>query len=224
MTSGPSASILFALVVFHSGVAEAQWALEGFLGSSLSAHSPLTIQQAGEPTLRFTAHYATHPTEPSIYYAVRISRWWDRWGGVIGYVHQKIYLTNNPPEVQSFKVTYGYNLTGIGAGYLTHGWTLFGTVGPVVANPASTVRGKTQDHEGGILGSGNYVGGFNLQAGVNRRFRFAGWGFGTADLRVSAAWTDVPVAEGNADVPNYAVHLLLGLGVGKRRPARRKVP
>jgi len=207
-----------------AGPLQAQWALEGFLGSSISAHSPLTIEQAGQPTLRFTAHYATRPTEPSIYYAVRVSRWWTQWGAVLGYVHQKIYLTNNPPEVESFKVTYGYNLTGIGAGYLTGGWTLFGTVGPVVANPASTVRGKTQEHEDGIFGSGNHVGGVNLQAGVNRRFRFAGWGFGSADLRLSAAWTDVPIAEGTANTPNYAVHFLVGIGVGKRRTGGEGTP
>ena len=218
------AAIVATLLVARPCLAHAQWALEGFLGTSISAHSPLTIRQAGYPTLKFTADYATRPTDPSIYYAVRLSRWWTRWGGVAGYVHQKLYLTNNPPEVQSFKVTYGYNLVGIGAGYLTRGWAFIGTVGPVVSNPASEVRGIEFQHEGGIFGSGNHVGGFNLQVGANRRFRFAGWGFATADLRLSAAWTDVPVAEGNADVPNYAIHLLLGVGVGKRRPGRRKAP
>jgi len=219
-----SSLLLAAVGTWRVAPAHAQWALEGFLGTSISAHSPLTIRQAGYPTLKFTADYATRPTDPSIYYAVRLSRWWTRWGGVAGYVHQKIYLTNNPPEVQSFKVTYGYNLVGVGAGYLTHGWAFIGTIGPVVSNPASTIRGLEFQHEGGIFGTGNHVGGFNLQVGANRRFRFAGWGFATADLRLSAAWTEVPVADGSADTPNYAVHFLLGLGVGKRRPPGAPAP
>ncbi len=207
-----------------SAPVQAQWALEGFLGTSISAHSPLTIRQAGQPTLRFTAEYATRPTEPSVYYAVRVSRWWSRWGGVLGYVHQKIYLTNNPPEVESFKVTYGYNLVGVGPAYRTHGWALFGTMGPVVGNPSSEVRGLTMDHEGGIFGSGNYVGGVNLQVGVNRRFRATRWGFVSADVRLSAAWAEMPVAAGSADTPNYAVHFLVGIGIGPRRPAGLPTP
>ncbi|TFG89678.1 MAG: hypothetical protein E4H17_00145, partial [Gemmatimonadales bacterium] len=158
------------LLAARPNAAHAQWAVEGFLGNSVSAPSTLTIQQIGQPTLRFTAHYVTRATEPSIYYATRISHWWGRWGGFLGFVHHKIYLTNNPPEVQDFKVTFGYNLVGIGAGYLVNGWSLLGSVGPVVSNPASTVRGRSLNHEGGLFSTGNYINGFNLQVGVNRRF------------------------------------------------------
>ena len=198
--------------------ARAQLALEAFLGTSFSAPSNLTIRQAGEPDLSFTAHYVTRPTEPSIYYAVRLSWWWgDRWGVFMGYIHHKIYLTNPPPEVQFFQVTYGYNLGGIGAMYRAGDWNLLASVGPVVSNPSSEVRGLRFDHQGGILGTGNDLDGVNLQLGVNRRLRFWKSAFFTADVRLSAAWSQVKVATGNADTPNYALHLLLGIGFGKKR-------
>jgi hypothetical protein len=214
------ATILVLLCGFWPSSAHAQWALEGFLGNSASAPSTLTIHQAGQPTIRFTAHYETRPTEPSIYYAARLSRWWGRWGAFIGFIHHKIYLTNNPPEIQSFKVTFGYNLGGIGAAYLINGWGLLGSVGPVVSNPSSVVRGRTLDHEGGVWNTGNYINGVNLQVGVNRRFYVVDWAFVTADFRLSAAWAEMDIAGGTADTPNYAAHLLIGIGGGKRRGAQ----
>ena len=170
-------ALLALLLALRPPAARAQWAVEGFLGSAASAHSTLTIEQAGQPTLSFTAHYATKPTEPWIYYAFRISHWWGRWGGMAGVVHHKIYLENNPPEVQAFKVTNGYNLVGVGPGYLAGHWTLFGTVGPVLSNPASTVRGLSDTNNGGVFATDNYLNGFNVQLGVNRRFYLFSWGF-----------------------------------------------
>jgi hypothetical protein len=195
----------------------AQLAGEAFIGTAFSAPSNLTIRQAGEPDLDFTAHWATRPTAPSIYYAVRLSCWWGRWAGTIGYIHHKVYLTNNPPEVQDFRVTFGYNLVGVGAGYRAGNWNLMGSVGPVVSNPASEVRGLKFAHQGGIFGTGNHVDGINVTLGVNRRLRVLGWAFFSAEARVSAAWSHTTVANGNADVPNYALHVLLGVGLGKQR-------
>lgn len=211
------ATLVLGLLTSQPSAARAQWAVEAFFGSAASAPSPLTIHQAGEPDLRFTAHYATRPTEPSVYYAVRFSHWWGRWGGFVGFVHHKLYLTNTSPEVEFFRVTYGYNLGGVGVGYLSRGWTMFGSVGPVVSNPASTVRGMPYVHEGGIFSSGNYIDGFNVQLGVNRRVYLFKWGFLTADARVSAAWASMPIAQGSASTPNYAFHLLVGIGAGKKR-------
>lgn len=205
------------LLLTLPAVARAQLAGEAFLGTAFSAPSSLVIRQVGEPVIAFNAHWATRPTDPSIYYAVRASYWWGRWGATIGYIHHKVYLTNNPPEVQDFRVTFGYNLVGVGAGYRLGDWNLMGSMGPVVSNPASEVRGLKFAHQGGIFGTGNYVSGFNVTLGVNRRLRVLKWGFFTAEVRLSAAWSGVTVANGSAEVPNYALHLLLGVGIGTKR-------
>jgi hypothetical protein len=215
--------VAFVLAV-RPAVARAQWAVEGFLGTSVSAPSSLTIDQAGQPTLKFTADYATNPTQPWIYYAFRVSRWSGRWGGTAGFIHQKVYLTNPPPEVQQFRVTNGYNLLSLGAGYLTHEWSFLGSIGPVIANPVNTVRGIALPDNGGFMGTGYYLSGFNLQLAVNRRFYLVDWAFLTADLSASAAWATVDVAGGHATTPNYALHFLVGVGGGKHRESPAPAP
>ena len=197
----------------------AQWAVEAFLGTAISATSNLTIRQAGEPDLSFMAHYATNPFKSSSapYYGLRVSRWWGRWGGFFDDLHHKLYLTNNPPEVETFEVTYGYNLFSLGVGYRVDQWSFLAGAGPVITNPTSSIRGEFKSHDGGILGTGYYVDGVQLQLGVNRQVRVAGLLFLSADVRGSIGWARVPVAHGDADVPNYAVHFLLGVGLGKKR-------
>jgi hypothetical protein len=207
------------LLVMSPASARAQWAVEAFLGTAFSAPSNLTIRQAGEPDISFTAHYSTKPIKSSSapYYGLRISHWWNRWGGFIDHLHHKLYLTNNPPEVQTFEITYGYNLFSLGAGYRTGHWSFLAGAGPVVTNPTSTVRGQFKPHDGGILGTGYYVDGAQVQLGVNRRFRIVSLVFLSADVRGSLGWARVDVVNGDADVPNYALHFLLGVGIGKRR-------
>jgi hypothetical protein len=203
--------------------AQAQWAVEGFLGSARSARSTLTIRQSGFPTLQFAASYDTRPWAQAPYYGVRVSRWWPSGWGVFGdNLHHKLYLSNNPPEVQRFEVTWGYNFIALGAARRSGDWSALAAAGPVLANPTSTVRGRTKPHSGGILGTGYYVDGAHVQAGINRRLHVTPWGFLTADLRVSAAWARVAVVDGTADVPNYAVHFLVGVGAGKKREGRRE--
>jgi hypothetical protein len=211
--------LALTLLLMPPGALHAQWAVEAFLGTAASAPSTLVIRQAGEPDIRFTAHYATRPFKSSSapYYGLRVSHWWGRWGGFFDDLHHKLYLTNNPPEVGTFEVTYGYNLFSLGAGYRVGHWSFLAGAGPVVTNPTSEVRGEWKLHSGGIFGSGYYVDGMQVQLGVNRRLRLVGVLFLSADLRGSIGWANVDIANGNADVPNYALHFLLGVGLGKPR-------
>lgn len=206
-----------ALVHGVAPTARAQWAVEAFGGNSWSLPSNLTIRQAGEPDLSFTARYDTRPLHQAPYYALRVIRWSGTWGLFFDDLHHKLYLTNNPPEVRKFEVTYGYNLFALGAAWRTSEWSFLGGGGPVITNPTSTVRGLKKDHDGGIFGTGYYVDGVHLQAGINRRVHLNNWLFLSADVRFSVAWARVAVAEGSADVPNYALHFLVGMGVGNRR-------
>jgi len=207
------------LMLMLPRAAQGQWAVEAFLGTAVSAPSTLVIRQAGEPDIRFTAQYATKPFKSSSapYYAVRVSHWWGRWGGFLDDLHHKLYLTNNPPEVATFEVTYGYNLFSVGAAYRVGHWSFLAGAGPVITNPTSEVRGQYKPHTGGIFDTGYYVDGAQVQLGVNRRFRLASVFFLSADLRGSIGWANVDIANGDADVPNYAVHFLLGVGLGKHR-------
>jgi hypothetical protein len=52
-----------------------------------------------------------------------------------------------------------------------------------------------------------------VEVGVGRRVRAAARVFLAPELKLTASRARVTIAGGEADVPNYAVHALLGLGV-----------
>jgi hypothetical protein len=197
--------------------AEGQWSFEAFGGTAVSANSPLTIHQDGYPTLRLDAQWDTRPLEPTIYYAVRVARWWGKNGVFLSNIHHKLYLANPTTEVPRFEVTYGYNLLAAGPAFRRGEWSLLAGAGPILTNPATVVRGRSYLHSGGFFGTGYHLDGVQLQAGVNRRVHVARALFLSADLLLSAGWAKVDIANGKAEVPNYAVHFLFGLGVGNRR-------
>ncbi len=212
-----STVLLSLLLLLLSTPAQAQWAFEVFFGSSVSANSPLTIRQNGYPAIHIDAQWDTRPFEPSIYFAHRLIRWWGNTGFLLDNVHHKLYLANPTVDVPEFHVTYGYNLVSLGPAFRRGEWSLITGAGPVFTNPASIVRGQREHHEGGFLGTGYFLDGAQVQVGLNRRLHLMNAVFVTTDVRLSAAWARVDVANGKADVPNYAVHFMIGMGVGNRR-------
>src|SRR5438105_9253273 len=132
-------SLILATMVLVSRAARAQVEFQAFLGSSVSAPSPLRITQAGQPDLHFTAHWATRPWLDTWYYAGRIGLWRGDRGWLLDFTHHKIYLTNRPAEVQSFQITNGVNMITVSRGF-RHGPLSFALgAGAVVTNPITRV-------------------------------------------------------------------------------------
>jgi hypothetical protein len=193
----------------------AQAALEVFFGTSYSLHTPLTIYQQGYPDLRQTAHYDTRPFIDTWYYSGRLAFWGKHdkaW--VVDFTHQKIYLANPVPEIQEFKVTFGYNQLSFGRAWHRHGLNLSLTGGVVVANPYSIIRGQELGRGGGVMDTGYRLAGVTMEGGLNKQFRLVRPLFFSMDTRLSGSWARVPVQGGHANAPNVAWHLHLGLGVG----------
>src|SRR5260221_14476355 len=78
---------------------------EALGGSAYNAPTPLTVRQTGYPDIRLSAHYDTKPFGPYYpYYSWRASFWnpehdsaWE-----ITQIHHRLFLANNPPEIQFF--------------------------------------------------------------------------------------------------------------------------
>jgi hypothetical protein len=197
-----------AAALLGGGAAEgAEWRVDIFGGTASSFGSPLAIQQQGERDLEIDADWAGRSFDSPIYYAVRLSRWSGRFGLSLQLVHHKLYLENPPPEIQAFSVSHGYNLLTLEGGWLLRGFQLSAGAGLVIAHPESTVRGLTLPESGGY-----HVTGPTLLVGVGRW-----WGLGThfrvgAETRFTASWARMPVAEGEASVPDRSVHFLVGMG------------
>jgi hypothetical protein len=198
--------------------ARAQLELQAFLGSSVSAPSPLAITQRGRPDLDFTAHWATRPFLDTWYYAGRIGLWKGNRGWLLDFTHHKIYLTNGPPDIQKFRITNGMNLFTVSRGFRRGKLSYAVGAGPVITFPRNRVRDEPLESGRGFLG-GYFLSGGNVMASATRRFPLTSGVFLSLDGRVSASYVRVPVAGGHASVPNFALHLHAGLGYQLGAPA-----
>jgi hypothetical protein len=209
---------VFLLLLGLAGWPATAWAqleLQAFLGSSVSAPSPLSITQEGRPDLEFTAHWATRPFLDTWYYAGRIGLWKGNRGWLLDFTHHKIYLTNAPPEIQRFRITNGMNLFTLSRGFRRGQLTYAVGGGPVITFPKTRVRDERLEAGRGFLG-GYFLSGANLMGSVTRRFPLMSGLFLSLDGRVSASYVRVPVARGHASVPNFALHVHAGVGYQKR--------
>jgi len=206
-------SILLGLLVLAArpAAAHAQVELQAFLGSSVSLPTPLTITQAGEPDLHFTAHWATRPFLDTWYYGGRVGVWSGNRGWLFDFTHHKIYLTNGPDEVQKFRITNGMNLFTVSRGFRRGRFSYAIGAGPVITFPINRVRDRRLTGERGFWG-GYFLSGANLMASATRQFPLAEGVFFSLDGRLSASYVRVPVAGGHASVPNVALHFHAGLG------------
>ena len=215
------AVLLLLCLAGRPASAPAQVELQAFLGSSVSAPSPLWITQQGQPDLDFTAHWATRPLLDTWYYAGRIGLWQANRGWLLDFVHHKIYLTNAPPEIQKFRITNGMNMFTLSRGFRRGNLTYAVGAGPVITYPINRVRGQRLDSGRGFWG-GYFLSGATVVGSATRRFPLASGFFVSVDSRISATFVRVPVSDGHASVPNFALHLHAGVGYQPVRPAAPK--
>jgi hypothetical protein len=213
-------SVVFVVLVLVPRSGQAQVELQAFFGSSVSAPSPLTITQTGQPDLHFTAHWATRPWLDTWYYAGRIGLWRGDRGWLLDFTHHKIYLTNRPAEVQRFRITNGLNMITVSRGFRRGPLSFAVGAGPVVTFPRTRIRGEKLEPGSGFWG-GYFLSGGNLMASATRSFPVLEGLFLSLDARASASYVRIPVAHGHAAVPNFALHLHAGLGYGFGRSERR---
>ena len=210
--------VLIAAGCFVPSMMTAQqsaWSLEIFGGSALSLPMPLRIDQDREASIRLTARYATRPWRDAPYYAYRVGRHGASRGWELELVHHKLYLRDPPPEVQHFEVTHGYNLIFLNRVAHRGRWTGRIGLGPLVGHPENEVRGRRLESDRGGLGGGYYLSGIAAQVAGSHRLPI-GRGFAVVgEGKITGAWGRVPIADGDATVPNVAAHWLVGIGYSR---------
>jgi hypothetical protein len=187
------------------------WVFQAATGSAYQLHSRLVIEQDGQEDLDFNAEYATHPfTSGAPYYSFRLGRWKGTEAWELETHHHLVTLDNNPPEVGSFSLTHGYNLNTVNRAWLARGlvWRL--GAGIVITHPESVVRGERYTGQG--FAQGFSLSGVCGQAGLEKRLPLWKGAFLSLEGKFTAAWARVPIENGHATVPNYALHGLVGLG------------
>jgi len=216
--------IIIACVVFASlasGRAKGltSISMEAAAGSAYNIPTWLEIHQSGkdesgedlEPINLDNARYDTRPFYDAPYYMLRVGFWFDDRAWEFEMIHHKIYLGNEPDEVDHFNISHGYNLMTVNRVWEVHDlhWRL--GAGIVLAHPEIKVRGKELDpNKGGLKGF--YATGPAAQVALGKRF-FIGEGFFVGlEAKFTAAHAAVPVYHGQAYAPNLALHGLFVLG------------
>ncbi|AYA35830.1 hypothetical protein D3Y59_01465 [Hymenobacter oligotrophus] len=208
-----------ATAVSHLGLAQQRsWEATVSGGAAFNVPSPLRIQQHGAAPLKFQARYRTKPLRPPVYYDARLATWRGRQGWALRLTHHKIILRNRPLEVQRFSITDGFNLLTLTRQWQRRGLTWAAGAGAVITHPESTVRGRAFAERGGLLGTGYFLSGPVVEAGVAKRQAIGPRWFVQAEVRATAAYVRVPIADGHANVTNLAAHALLGLGFRISKP------
>jgi hypothetical protein len=181
------------------------WSIELGTGSAYSFSTTLKFEQTDQPEIRFSADFQTRPWQDAPYYEWRISRRTDRAGWELEFLHHKLYLKNNPPEVQHFEVTHGYNLLLVNRMWKLRYFDIRVGGGVVIAHTESDVRNLSM--------SANYdIAGIAGQVATAKRLYLSKNFFVNFEGKLTFASATVSVANGDARVPNIALHGLVGVG------------
>jgi len=210
------ASLLIILLCFSFGYkqvfAQRSYTFELFLGDAYCFKMPLVIKQEGYEDIELTAHYRTESFQIPTYYSWKIGMAKDQRGWELELTHLKITLTNNPPEVQHFEISHGYNYLTINRLWeLEHIILRFGG-GVIVSHPENRVRGLKYNDKQGFLNKGYHLSGPGLQISVEKRIPIFRGFFFSLEVKAAAAIAKVGVAQGHAIVPQAGFHGLFGFG------------
>jgi len=190
---------------------QTKWSVETLVGDAYCFKTPLTIKQTGYDDINFQAKYSTNSFKLPIYYSVHIAKWNREKAWELEFVHLKIKLNNNPPEVQRFEISHGFNLLIVNRIWENNKFIFRFGGGIVIAHPENIVRGKPLNQNKGILNKGYYIAGPTAQLAIGKRFSlFNNLVFMLAG-KLTGAYARVPVKDGHANVTNVAVHCLVGL-------------
>lgn len=206
--------VLFASVLFVvCWTAEAKastWTLELMGGVAKSLPMPLSISQSGQSDIDFTARYDGESFKIPPYYEYRIGYWKEGKAIEVEFIHHKLYLENNPPEVQLFSISHGLNLIMVNRAWDMESYILRVGGGIVVTHPESTVRGLSFKETGGW--NGYYISGATVQGAIAKRFNLWEGLFANIEAKATLSYVVVPIADGDARVTDVSLHGLFGLG------------
>lgn len=205
--------IILALILLCSAPSfGADWTMEAFLGGAWNVPSSLTVVQRGYSDVSFTARYEEKTFEGFPYYDLRISRWSDNKAWELELIHHKIYLANPSSEIQNFSISDGFNIISVNRAWNIKKIILRLGAGAVLTHPESTIRGMKFDEFQGIFNQGFYFSGAAVQAALGKHLFLWKGLFLSLEGKVTAAFVQVPIEDGHADVTNVAFHILVGFG------------
>lgn len=181
-------------------------------GGAYCPPTPLTIQQSGHEDLELQAQYNTHSFTSPPYYVLRLGTWQNYRAWEIELIHLKLDLANAPDEVQRFEISHGYNMLILNRAWMKPQYVFRVGAGIVLAHPENTVRTQSLDEQGGMMQTGYYLAGPTAQAAISKSFSITSHLSMVIEGKATGSYAEVPIADGHAQVPNIAIHALIGIG------------
>src|SRR5262245_1097915 len=131
------------LFVVKKSCSQSRWSFEIQTGVVYNLPLPLTIRQFESPDIKITkAYFETRPFSDPYYLDGRISKWFGKRSVSFEAIHDKLFLTNNPPEVQYFAISHGYNILTLNYGEHLKYFILYAGLGTVLVHPENKIREK----------------------------------------------------------------------------------
>ena len=199
----------------EDGANDPYWYASLGSGTAYNVPMPLTIHTSGNPDIHMNgARYETRPFQESGYYLYRIGHRDKHTGWELEFVHHKLYLVSEDPNIQHFEITHGYNLLSLnrlnelewGKLQLRYG------VGVVIAHPETTIYNQSFSQTGGLFSDGYFVSGGVVSVGVGRQFDLSKQFYLEADSKLYLSYSQVPVAHGYAEVSHASFNFNLTAG------------
>lgn len=191
--------------------AQNSWQIAIALGDAYCAPAPLFLRQNGFSDLKLTARFATHSFQPPIYYAIKVGHYSDVNGWELEFIHLKIKLKNKIEDIQRFEISHGFNLLTVLRSWKRHNFNWQIGVALVLAHPENTVRNLKLSETKGLLHSGYYIAGPNIQLSLVRTLiRWSDFSIFISG-KFTGAYCWIPIAQGWSQLVTLNLHGLIGL-------------
>lgn len=203
------------LFLFWSIVAygQSRWSFELHGGEVYNVPMPLKIMQEGLPELKLTARYNTEALTLPVYWDLRLSKWGNNKSWELEAIHHKLYLDNTTEEVEKFNISHGFNMIFVNRGFEKNKLRYRAGLGVVLVHPESKIRGREFGNSTADWDMGYYLTGPAVNLSINRPIKLGGRFYFNAEGKTTFAYSRIKIADGNANVYNLALHLILGFGV-----------
>lgn len=203
-----------ALILANNCILSAQvsWTAEAYGGAVSNIRTPLKVSQEGYPDISINATYRSRSLERPIYYGWRIGRWDNGKSLELEFIHHKIYLENNPPEIQSFSVSHGLNMLMIGRGIQSTNFIFRYGAGIIISHPEFTVRNISYDQKQGIFNKGYKPNGVAFNASISYPFNLSERFFINTEFKSTFSLLTISQKNFDINTSNLAFHLILGAG------------
>lgn len=208
--------IFFAILLFccYAGNAQKRWSFELHGGIVDNLKLPLIIRQNGYPEIRISkADFYSEPLNDPFYWDLRFARWVNKKSMELEVIHHKLYLKNNPPEVERFGISHGFNMLMFNRGREIKKFIFRAGLGSVLMHPESTIRGMEYGKRSGFDLPGYYLSGAVLNFAAAKQIKFGKYFFINTEGKITSSVTNARIANGSARVHVVSFQLILGPGV-----------